>query len=304
MKLVSIVLLIVISILLCVSVLVAQIAYRIETSLLSYRYTSAMLDRIVDPLGDPETHRSTVQGAFRLIRRELPIRIPFELESHIVAASIQGFSKDWFLRTADRMLFSIQLVLNGREKNLLFPLSLGGFKNAFLSIARTEFDAQEYMEIEQGVRQIPSSIDLAEQIPEETRDKIIGVLGSSRFILILLQYVAPALFIFLCFIFRRIGSGFTAVGAALVAAGTAVAVIALGFDDQAAGAVAREIEVLVPDFLTWMDDGITALMQDLIKKLIPVSLMVAISGLVMVGIGVPLIIFKQDPEIRLGGYHS
>lgn len=301
MKLVWIILLIFITVLLSGSIIVAQLAYRIEASLLSYRYTSGMLNQVIDPLDDAEIHRNTVRGAFRYIRKQLSMRVPVEIEPHIIHGSMEGFSAEWFQRTADRMLYSVQLVLNGREKHLTFPLSLGGFKSAFLNSARTGFSTDEYLEIERSVRAIPSNIELADEIPEDAMNRIIRVLGNVRFFLILLQYVTPAVFIILCFVFRRIGSGFTAVGAGLLIGGTAISVLSTGFADTVARSASSGIAEAVPDFMSWVQSGTFLIIHDLVQKLIPVSLVVAVIGLGLIGLGVPLIIYKQDPEIRWGG---
>ena len=304
MKMARVILLIIVAVLLSGSVILAQLAYRIETSLLSYRYTSEILKSIIEPLDDPEIHRTTVRGAFRFLRRELSIQVPSQLEPHIISASVEGFSREWFQRTADRMLYSTQLVLNGREKSLSFPLSLGNFKSAFINSVRADFDTDEYLKIEREIGRIPSSIEITDEIPEESLNRTIGILGNTRFVLILLQYVAPAVFILLCFVFRRIGSAFTAVGAGLLVGGTSIAVLATGFYDTLAAMASRSLRGAVPEFLSWLDAGVNYLMQDFLKKLAPLAFVVSICGLVFVGIGVLLVVYKHDPEIRWGGEHS
>ena len=303
MKIGRIVVLIIIGIFLCLSVVLAQLAYRIERTLLSYTYTSKQVDRIISPLYDPAILEDTVDGTFSFMRRELSLDIPSQLRPYILTAAKAGFNPEWFTRTTQRMLFNIQLVLNGRETTLSLPVSINGFKLAFMDVVRREFDTSEYLEIDREVSQMPSSLDLADEIPADTLDSIVTNLQRVRFVLTILQYLVPGVLMLACFAFRRIGSGFAAVGAGLLAGGLLLAVAVGGWATTASQSLAALVRSAVPPFLSWVDYGIAEFAKELIAGVLPVATIVIIVGAVLAGLGFFIVFVKGDPEIRMGGEH-
>ena len=301
MKIGRIIILSVLGLLLCLSVILAQLAFRVERTMLSYSYTSKQIDRIITPLYDSAIHRETVDETFSYLRRALSLRVPAALQPHIVDAAVSGFNPEWFTRTAQRMLFNTQLVLNGKETDLSLPVSINSFKLAFMDIVRAEFDTSEYLEIDREVSRMPSSLDLADEIPEESRRKLIRYLRSVGTVLTVLEYAVPGLLILLCFVLRRFGAGLTAVGGGFIAGGGALAIAVAGWKGSAARGVAAAVGRAVPSFLGWIDYGVGGVTEELIAGLLPVSLIVLASGALLFALGIFLVLVKGDPEIRLGG---
>jgi len=303
MKIGRIIVLVIIGIFLCLSVILAQLAYRFERTLLSYTYTSKQVDRIISPLYDPGILEDTVDGTFSFMRRELSLSIPSQLRPYILTAAKAGFNPEWFTRTTQRMLFNIQLVLNGKEATLSLPVSINGFKLAFLDVVRSEFDTSEYLEIDREVSRMPSSLDLADEIPEDTLDSIVKNLQRVRFVLTVLQYLIPGVLILACFVFRRIGSGFATVGTGLLAGGALLAIAVGGWTATASRSLAALVRGAVPPFLSWVDYGVAEFAEELISGVLPVATTVIIVGAALAGLGYFLAFAKGDPEIRVGGEH-
>ncbi|MBT3274035.1 MAG: hypothetical protein HN368_12835 [Spirochaetales bacterium] len=282
----------------------AQIAFRIDRTMLSFAYTSTQIDRLLTPLYDPVIHRDTVDGTFDYLRKALSLRIPAELNPYILDAAVDGFNPEWFSRTSQRMLFNIHQVFTGREKTLSLPISINSFKNAFMESTRVDFDTEVYLEINREINRLPSALDLADEIPEDDLDRIIVNLGRVRMILTLLQYAVPVLFILLCFIFRRAGSGLAALGVGLFIGGTAIAVTVSSWSGYLGQVVSRAAAGAVPQFLRWVDYGLQESVSELLSGMLPVAIIVIVCGLLLSSAGVFLFIWKQDPEMRIPGGHS
>ena len=305
MKIARILLLALIALALSIAVLAAQVAFRIERTVLLYSYTSAQLEAITSPLYDESIHRETVDGTFSLIRRELSLVIPMELRSLILDSAVEGFSPEWFSRTAHRMLFNIHLVVNGREKELSLPLSINTFKTSFLNAARSVYRGREYAEIEHELVKVPSTLDLAAELPDEILERIVVNLGRIRLIVILLQYAAPALFILLCFSFRKIGSGFTALGIAFIGGGAAVLICVSTRGTVISETAVNYLRKILPSFLQWVDYAAKDVVLELLKGMQPVAVVVLLCGMLFAALGLYLIFARNDPEIRLpGGGHQ
>ena len=127
MKFLRYIVLSVLALALGVAVLAGQFAFRVERTMLSYRYMSAALERTLIPLEDDEIRKETVLEAVRDIRRRLSLPVPRELDQYIGQAAIQAFGRAWIARTLDRMLYSLIRVVNGREDELALAISISGF---------------------------------------------------------------------------------------------------------------------------------------------------------------------------------
>ena len=294
MKVIRIVTLIFLSIVLGISVFIAQLAFRIETNVLSYNFMSAGLQTILEPLSDPQIHTETIHGAFSFIRRRLAISIPRELEPHILEAAVEGFSVAWIKATAQQVLYSFFQIVNGNENSLNLAIPIGNFKNAFLNIVREQVDSRYLSEVSRELDRMPSVIQLEDDVPVDVQNRVVTSVRRSRVLLILLQYVVPGVLILLCFVFRRIGSGLVAVGSSFLVSGASLMVGIAVWLPGAPAMIERIFRNEIPGFFHWIFDGFVNLLSQIINSAMPVAIIVLSVGSVFMTLGILLISKGKD----------
>lgn len=298
MRIGHIIILVLATLLLAVSVIVAQLAFHGERTLMSFAYTRRLLQETLAPIRDPEIHQETVEGAFALVSRELTSGVPRELRPYIVQAAVRGFDPEWVEGTAERMLYSVQQVINGRESSLRLPISIAAFKNEFLQIARRELPSEYFPEINRELEAIPTSIDLADEIDQSTVRRVVSFGRSARVVSFLLQYVVPAVFILLCFVPRRVGTGIAATGIGLLLGGIAV-ILGSTFGVTTARIAARSAAAAaLPRFARWVADGVGAASAQVAGDALTVAVIVAVCGVAFTALGVFLVASGKDVQIR------
>lgn len=294
MKFLRVFLLSLFAVLLCASVFIAQFAFRIERSVLSYAYMSGELETVLEPLSDSALHSETIEGAFSYIRSRLAMSVPWELESYIVEAAVVGFSENWIRQTARQMLYSFFQIVDGSENRLNLAVNIGNFKNSFLNIVRANAEPDYVKAVSMEMNRMPSIIRLEDEIPAETQNRIVQIIRRSRAMLIVLQYVIPGILILLCFAFRRLGSALTAIGSALFVSGTAAVLSArLWFPASEVNLV----ELLVrrsPDFLGWIIENVGQSVLRIMLSVIPTAIVVLSVGSALAALGIVLIANGKD----------
>ena len=286
-------------VLLSLSVLVAQTAFRFERTLMSYRFTYGALQLVLDPLDDPVVHRETVDQAFRDMRRSYSIAIPRELEPHVVDAAAVGFSPARLRQATNRWLISIQLVLHGRSETLALPLTLVPFRDAFLSSVSGRFPPAELAQIRAAVNDIPPTIQLTDVLPDDLLNRILAVGRSMTLAQIVLQYVLPGLLIIACFFHGRIGTGIAATGLAFLAAGLPSLIVVYLRADALAASARQQIARSIPAYLAWMLPALHDTVAELIRTGRTTAVLVTLYGLVAACIGGYLVVARGDPRIDL-----
>ncbi len=301
MKVAHIALLFVLALLLAFSVVVAQVAFRLERTVLSYGFTYREIQRILDPLDDPEIHERTISEAFRFIRRSLSLGVPRELEPYIIGSAVDGFSAAWVRQTVGLWLVTAQQILHGKRDDVEFPLSLSPFKSSFLSAIRGEFTMAETMEITTAVDEIPTTFDLADEIPDGMKRIMLSVGRSMAFTQVLLQYIVPGLLIIACFFHGRVGSGLTATGFAFLLAGVPSLIIVYPRAGMIARVAARGLSAGLPDFLSWIGPGLEQTVRSVVESGRLTAVLVTAYGVIALLGGLYLVIRKGDPRIRVRG---
>ena len=296
---VSIVVLILVVLLLIIVIIVAQVAFRLERTLLSYAFTYRLLQETLSPIDDPETHSESIREAFRFIRRALSLSVPREIEPFIVQAAVDGFPASWVRRSLGLWLLATEQALNGKRETIEYPLSLSTFKSAFISGVRGNFTQQEMLEIIAAVDQIPTTIDMAEELPEEIPRRLISLGRSMAYIQIVLQYIVPGLLIFACFFHRRIGTGLIAAGTGFVGAGIPSIFLIYPRADSLSRGIAGMVTNELPAFVGWIGAGIETGIFTIIRSGGATAISVTISGAIMLLLGIVLVVKKRDPKIHL-----
>ena len=300
MRIAHIVLLVVLVLFLALSIILAEVAFRSERTLLSYGYTYRELQIILEPLDDPDVHDRTISEAFRFVRKSLSFSVPRELEPYILSSAVDGFSASWVGQTLGLWLVTVQQVLHGKRETIELPLSLSPFKNAFLASVRGQFSMQEQLEINQGVDEIPSTFDVADEMPDSLKRRLLSIGRSMDFAQVMLQYLIPGLFIIACFFHRRIGTGLTATGVAFLLSGIPSLIVVYLRVEGIVASVARKVVRSLPDFLSWLGPGLEHAIRGVIVSGRLTAVLVTVYGVLATAGGLYLIIRKNDPRIHLG----
>ena len=293
--------LVAIVVLLAFSVLVAQAAFRFERTLMSYRFTYGAMERTLAPLDDPLTHARTVDEAFRVLRRETGLSIPPELEPLVIEAAGVGFSAARLRQAVNRWLITTQQVLHGRADSFSLPFSLAAFKDTLLSLAASRFSPAETAQIREALNQVPTSVNLADGISPEARDRLLSIGRMMGLMQIVLQYLVPGLLIAACFFHGRIGTGIAATCAAFLVAGVPAVVIAFFRADAIGASAGVFVSRLIPSYLGWMVPGLQASVADLVATNRTTAALVMLYGVLASALGAYLIARKGDPRID---FHS
>jgi hypothetical protein len=112
--------------------------------------------------------------------------------------------------------------------------------------------------------------------------------------LIILQYVIPGFLILLCFAFRRLGSGLTAIGGALLISGTvAVFSVNLWFPRAEVDFV-NSLVRRSPDFLGWIIENVGEAVLRVLSSTIPTAVVVLSAGAALAALGIVLIAKGKD----------
>jgi hypothetical protein len=298
MKISRYIILLALAILLALSVFVAQVAFRLERTVLSYGFTYRETQSLLAPLDDTEIHAQSIGEAFRFVRKQLSFQVPRDIEETIIESAVSGFSAAWVKQTVGLWLVTAQQVLHGKRDSIEIPLALAPFKNSFISAVRGRFTIEEQMEIHHELDQIPATIDLASEIPDALKARILGIGRSMALSQIILQYIVPGLFISACFFHRRIGTGLISVGLGLTIGGLP----ALYYTAFRAGGVARNYARMavrdLPDFAAWLGDGVESTLFAILQSGILTAVLVTVFGLLFLIGGGYLLIRKGDPQIQ------
>ena len=294
MKIRHVLVLLPLTLLLGASLIVAQFVYRAETTVRSYRYMSERLEGVLEPLREEDTHRETITEAVKYIRRRMSLRVPAELDPFITEAALDAFSRQWVTRTANQMLYSLMQVLNGREQELNLPLSIGGFKNSFLALARPQFEPQEAAAIAREVDRVPSTIDLADDIPDDVLKTLRWIGANVPIFSFLLQYVLPGILIILCFSLRRIGSGLIAIGSGCIVGGIGGFLLSRTYAGASGTPIINSALSGLPRFLGWAREGIAETARDIVSGIAPMGLIILGVGVVLAAVGVLLVANGKD----------
>ncbi len=289
----------VVIVLLSLSVLIAQAAFRFERTIMSYRFTYRALQEVLVPLDDPVVHRQTIEAAFRDLRRGYSLQIPRDLEPHVADAAVIGFSAAWLRQTTNRWLISIQLVLQGRSDTLELPLSLVPFREAFLSSVSGRFPPDEMAQIRTAINEVPPTLQLADELPGDLRGRILAVGRSMMLLQIVLQYIVPGLLIVACFFHGRIGTGIAATGLAFLAAGVPSLIVVYLRADALAASARHLAARSIPAYLSWMLPAFEDTVAQLIRTGRTTAVLVTLYGIVASLIGGYLFAAKGDPRIDL-----
>lgn len=291
------VVLVAIVLLLAFAVLVAQAAFRFERTVMSYRFTYGAMERMLEPLDDPLTHARTVDEALRTLRREIGLSIPPDLEPLVIEAAGTGFSAARLRQAANRWLINTQQVLHGRAESFDLPFSLAAFKDTLLSLATGRFSPAETAQIREALTQVPTSVNLADGMSPEARDRLLSVGRMMGLMQIVLQYLVPGLLIAACFFHGRIGTGIAATGIAFLVAGVPSVVVVFFRADAIARSAGVVVSRLVPAYLSSMVPGLEASIAALISTGRTTAALVTLYGVLASAIGGYLIAKKGDPRI-------
>ncbi len=282
---------------LALAVLVAQAAFRFERTVMSYRFTYGAMEQMLEPLDDPLTHARTVDEAFRAVRRETGLSVPRDLEPLVVDAVGVGFSASRLRRSANRWLITVQQVLHGRADSLVLPYSLAAFKDSLLSQAAGRFSPLEMAQIREALNQVPTTVDLADAISPEARDRFLSIGRVMGLMQIVLQYLVPGLLIVACFFHGRIGTGIAATGVAFLVAGVPSVVVVFLRADAIAASAGILVSRALPTYLAWMIPGLEASIAALIATGRTTAVLVTLYGVAAGAVGGYLIAKKGDPRI-------
>ena len=301
MKLPQLILVCLLAFVLFIAVVTAEVAFRLERTLLSYGFTYREMGRLLEPLDNADTHSETIREAFRYIRRSLSLPVPRELEPYILEAAVDGFSARWVRQTAGNWLVTTQQVLHGRRDTLEYPLSLSRFKSSLLSLVRQNVKSSFLVEITRALDEVPASVDLAGELSDGVKRQLITLGRSMSFSQVILQYVIPGLLILACFYHGKIGTGFLTVGASFVVAGLLSLVVVYGRSAAVAAAATRYLEAALPDFLSWFAEPVGSTVEAVVRSGGLTAIFVTAAGALCATIGVILVVKKGDPKIRFGG---
>ena len=297
------ILLVVLGLLLGLAVIVAQAAFKIDRTVLSYTCMSRQLERIAAPLRDPGIRTDAANGVFDYLRTVLSLKLSPALDPYIPAAVTAGFDADWFLRTGKRLLFNTQAYVTGRETGLSLPVSIDGFKLALIDSARGKIETRAYLEIDREVSRMTSSIDLVTLLAESDLSRIESRLKNYRGGLTAVKYVVPAVLFLLCFVTRRIGSGLAAAGGGVLTGGGLMLFTSLVIPGLAFREVSGAVTHALPSFLGWVGEGVGRTTGDIISGLLPAAAVLTGLGMILTAAGVILIKVKANPMINMPGAH-
>jgi hypothetical protein len=234
------------------TVLVGQLAFRADQTVLRHSFAHEAIEAWLAPLQDAANHEEFVADAWSQMRRALGWSIPVQIQSVIEDAALQSFRPDWITDVVKRMHTAIYLFMRGREPEISLVVPLGDFKRAISTISRDRLDARAAASVSSEIGRLPSSIDLWRAVPDETRASVELWIRRIPVISILLQYLVPGLFLGLTLLPGRPGSALVASGAGLAAGGLSMIAL-VGFAAQGiASRLAAGIRQILPGRPTWV----------------------------------------------------
>ncbi|TVR56655.1 MAG: hypothetical protein EA426_13385 [Spirochaetaceae bacterium] len=287
----------VVTVLLAAAVVIAQVAFRLDRTVLSYGFLNRTTQAWLDPLDDASVHARTVEGAYRAARRAAGVAIPRELDPHVVRAATEAFSTGMIRHTVANWVIEIHRVIRGDRTQIVLPVALSPFKNAMLSEIRSGFSPDEVRAFAAAVETIPASLDLVETMPDAVQRRIVNALRRSTFLSVLLQYVFPGILIAACFFHRRIGLGVFATGIAFAAAGIPTLIAAYLHAETAARLVDAGLAGLLPEYVSWLRTGMGSTVQTIIESGRVASLIVTGYGVAAILVGGFVIATGRDVTV-------
>ncbi len=297
MKTYEVLLLGVVAVLLSVSVIIAQAAFRLDRTVLSYGFMNRETQAWIDPLDDAALHAQTIESAYREARRATGLAIPRDMDPYVVRAAAEAFSVRMIRHTIASWWIEIHRGIRGELARTELFLPLSPFKNALLSELRTGLSADEVRAATAALNTIPASFDVLEILPAPVERRVVAALRRSSFVSFLFQYVFPGVLIIACFFHRRIGLGVLAVGVAFLAAGIPSVAATFLHAETAARWVSTSLAGVLPQYLSWLREGIATTVRSIIVSGRTTSLVVTASGIAMMLLGGYTILMKRDITI-------
>jgi hypothetical protein len=279
-----------IGLLLTLSVVLAQGAFRLERTILSYGFVYRESQKIFGPLDDPEIFGESLNEIYRLIIRSLPQAIPRELEPFLLKAAKDSFKPAWIRQTGAIWLASLQRVLRGESTALELQVSISPFLRRFQSlVAGSTYSSRERTYINREIDKIPGGIDAAQGMPQNLRADLIFLGRFMDLIQAMLQYIIPGILMAACFFHLRPGPGCVAVGAAFLL-GSVPGILA---STVFAGRIGRSLEATLsrqlPSALGWLAEGIGAMAETALRTGSTTALWTGVFGAGMICLGIFII---------------
>ena len=303
MKKSAVLLFVVFGLLLMLSSILSQAAYRLDKTLLSYTYMSREIEAVARELDDAVLRETSARDTIDYINKAFGLDIPDKLDPYLYRAAYNAFTADWYARTGKRMLFNTLHVISGKESGLSLPISIQEYKLALLEIARSELTAYEYVEIDREVSSLPFTVELADTFIDGKNDRVLRLMRRIEPALLSVTYIIPGVFLILCFVPLRIGGGFTAAGSGIFAGGAAVLVFASGLRSFAAERAGSAVMESIPPFFVWAGGGIDRIVAKLISGMLPLAIVVTAAGFCIAAAGLALVKFRGDKRFYFRRSH-
>lgn len=278
-----------VALLLGASIIVGQLVYRVDRTVLSYRYMTDAIPDLVAPLSDDDVHAETVRSLAGLVRREAGLGMPPQMVRMFDEAALFAFDPSWFEWTLTRNMYSIIGVLRGSRAELSLPVNISGFESAFMNEVRGNLPPEMVQQVSAEVAGLPGAFDLATAIPEETRASIVGFGRRYGLLSSVVMYVLPALLTIGCFAFRRVGAALLGGGVGYLLGGVSVLALRPTIGSATAGALLRATRGAFPRGLGWLPTELSALARDIAAGLWQYALLIAVIGLVATALGTWLV---------------
>lgn len=301
MRLVHWIVLPAVAVLLAASIIVGQVVYRIDRTLLSYRYMTGALETMLDPLAEEDVRQRTVSALSGVVRRETNARMPPQMIRVFDDAALAAFDASWFEWTLTRHAYAVIGVLRGARSQLSLPVNISSFESALLNESRRRLPAEMTAELSTQLNRSPGAVDLADSLPEDSRAALGRFGGRYGFLSVFLMYVVPGLLTAACFAFRRIPAALLGGGIGYLLGGGSVLVWG-GRLGRIGGAMAvRAIRPAIPRGLDWVLPGVVELFADIASGLAPYAILITIVGAVAAAFGVWLAATGRNDPIDFGG---
>lgn len=274
-----------ISLLLAASIVLGQLAYRVDRTVLSYRYMTEAVPEIIEPLEEPEVHEDTVTALAGIVRREADLGLPPQLVRLFDQAAVAAFDASWFEWTLTRNIYAIIGVLRGSRAELRIPVNISGFESQFVNLARKNLPQDMVRQITAETANLPGAFDLAEAMPEEARAALLSFGRRYGLLSTAVMYVIPALLTIACFSFRRLGTAFLGGGLGYLLGGGVVLIWGEAFGRMARTIVVAASRSALPGGFTWLTSGLAELTSDLAAGLWQYAALIAGVGVLSTALG-------------------
>jgi len=279
----------VLTVLIALTVLVGQAAFRMDRTLLRHDFVHLRIDSWFEPLAEPGNHEQFVGALLNEITRGLDWRVPVQVQAVVREAAASTFSAEWLVSFVKRTHTTAYRLMRGDAEPVRITLPFGRFFNEIVGRARAELPAETATALAAELSRAPASIDLWAEIDAETRSSVEGWLRRVPVVSLLLQYVLPGVFIALTLVFRRPGSAMVASGAGLSLGGALMLVVIASYRDAVGQAAGRAMRAVVPGGPGWIQAPVAATVEEAISTGSDFAIFLVALGVVIALLGVLVI---------------